>query len=134
MQIRYFIRALICCFYSSFGTAGTINNNNNHTALDNTVKSEKMKTLELRGKKLAEVWVVQETVNSCYDNSITIKDNKEDALAHFNKRHSELKEYARKNGLSLIDESSQMFMLSDANNGVVRIVVMRCQRFELTDK
>lgn len=93
-----------------------------------------MKTLELRGKKLAEVWVVQETVNSCYDNSITIKDNKEDALAHFNKRHSELKEYARKNGLSLIDESSQMFMLSGANNGVVRIVVMRCQRFELTDK
>ena len=43
MQTRYFTRASIRLIYLSFGTAGTINNNNNHSALDITVKSEVMK-------------------------------------------------------------------------------------------
>lgn len=94
-----------------------------------------MKTLELRGKKLAEVWAIKETVNSCYDNSVILRDNKEDALAHFHKRHRKLEEYASKNGLTFIDESpNKMFMLVDTNNKIICIVSMECNRFELTDK
>lgn len=92
-----------------------------------------MKTIEPNGVKRVHIWVVQETRNSCYDNPITIRDNKEDAFNHFNTRRKELEEYANRNNLLLFDESENWFTLYDRKDNLVRMVVVKHLLLKITD-
>lgn len=92
-----------------------------------------MKTVEVNGVKRAHIWIVQETKNSCYDNPIAIRDNKEGAFEHFNRRRKELEEYANRNDLVLIDEAENCFSLYDKKDNPVRMVVVKHCIFKITD-
>ena len=92
-----------------------------------------MKTIESNGVKRVHIWVVQETRNSCYDNPITIRDNKEDAFNHFNARRKELEEYANRNNLLLFDEAENWFTLYDRKDNLVRLVVLNQLLLKITD-
>lgn len=91
-----------------------------------------MRTIEYKGKKLAEVWVIHEVNDSCLDNIFIIKDNCEDARKYFEKRKAALIKYAERNDLYYIDD---VICLKVFENGKLKyLLTKRQQRFEITDK
>lgn len=93
-----------------------------------------MKIKELRDKKIAEIWVVEQTNPSCYDNVVVIKDNYEDAKAYYDKICHELRTCSELQGLSFTGDSSSLKIRNEEKKQTVWLVSIHTQRFEITDK
>ena len=93
-----------------------------------------MKTLELKGKKIAEVYVVKKTNCSCYDNSVIIKDNYEDAKAYYDKLHKNLQTAGALCGLSFKDNGTLFKLYNEEEERTEWMVSIHRHRFEITDK
>ena len=93
-----------------------------------------MKTLELKGKKIAEVYVVKKTNCSCHDNYVIIKDNYEDAKAYYDNLREKLRIVSATVEVSFIDDENMFELYNEKEDRIEWRVSIYRQRFEITDK
>lgn len=93
-----------------------------------------MKTLELKGKKIAEVYVVKKTNCSCHNNYVIIKDNYEDAKAYYDNLREKLRIVSATLELSFIDDENMFELYNEKEDRIEWMVSIHRHRFEITDK
>lgn len=93
-----------------------------------------MKTFELKGKKIAEIYVIQQKDAVCLDCPIFIRDNYEDAMTFYQQKRNYFKGWASRENLDFIDEGNYFRLFDKEQNKTIIIVSIRPFRFKLTDK
>lgn len=92
-----------------------------------------METLELNGKKIAKVFIVKLTRNSCFDHTFIIRDNYEDAKRLYIAESKLMREYADKHDLVYKDDTTYRYLYDKTQGKCVFCLSLHQQRFELTD-
>ena len=93
-----------------------------------------MKTMELKGEKIAEVYVIHETKDSCFDNTISIRDNHDDARLLYERKRTNYRNYASRHNLDFVDEGNHFMLYEKAHSKMICCVSIRPYRFKLTTK
>lgn len=90
--------------------------------------------MEIKGERIAEIYVIHETKDSCFDNAISIRDNHDDARLLYERKRANYRNYALRHNLDFVDEGNCFMLYEKVHSKMIYCVSIRPYRFKLTAK